>query len=179
MTTDGKLQFVLGCSYQNDNGSYTVLSIEPPLMRVRYQTGELALLNISIQERIQQRLVAQSAPSPAPNPSSPSSLIRQQPRGSGASIVGTPPAPTSLRHDGPRHTEEVPPNRMPPAGMASGVRVIAIDWSGDVTAARRKIWLAEVVAAELVRLENGRSPVQQRMPVELVIRQSCGAPVRS
>lgn len=36
------------------------------------------------------------------------------------------------------------------------VRVIAIDWSGAVVGAHRKIWLAEVVDGRLVRLENGR-----------------------
>ena len=36
------------------------------------------------------------------------------------------------------------------------LRVIAIDWSGAKKGARRKIWLAEVIDGELVRLEKGR-----------------------
>ena len=35
-------------------------------------------------------------------------------------------------------------------------RVIAIDWSGAIAGARRKIWLAEVSMGSLVRLESGR-----------------------
>src|SRR5687767_11355506 len=37
-----------------------------------------------------------------------------------------------------------------------GVRVIAVDWSGALLNAQQKIWLAEVVDGQLVRLENGR-----------------------
>jgi hypothetical protein len=36
--------------------------------------------------------------------------------------------------------------------------VIAIDWSGDKRNARRKIWVAEAKGAQLVRLENGKTP---------------------
>ena len=36
-------------------------------------------------------------------------------------------------------------------------RVLAIDWSGDKTAARRKIWLCEVASGRVLRLESGRS----------------------
>lgn len=35
-------------------------------------------------------------------------------------------------------------------------RVIAIDWSGAMTGAAKKIWLAEVADGRLVRLESGR-----------------------
>jgi hypothetical protein len=35
-------------------------------------------------------------------------------------------------------------------------RVIAIDWSGSITTAAHKIWLAEAIDGRLVRLENGR-----------------------
>ena len=35
-------------------------------------------------------------------------------------------------------------------------RVIAIDWSGAVIGAKKKIWLAEAVGGRLIRLENGR-----------------------
>lgn len=35
-------------------------------------------------------------------------------------------------------------------------RIVAIDWSGSMTDARRKIWLAEAVDGALVRLECGR-----------------------
>ena len=43
--------------------------------------------------------------------------------------------------------------------MAAAVtpRVLAIDWSGAVSGAAEKTWLAEVVDGRLVRLENGRS----------------------
>lgn len=36
-------------------------------------------------------------------------------------------------------------------------RVLAIDWSGAKSGARRKIWLAEARNGQLVRLENGRN----------------------
>lgn len=39
----------------------------------------------------------------------------------------------------------------------TGPRVIAIDWSGALQGERRRIWLAEVRAGELIRLESGRS----------------------
>ena len=35
-------------------------------------------------------------------------------------------------------------------------RVIAVDWSGAKTGARRKMWLAEVCGGRLQRLESGR-----------------------
>jgi hypothetical protein len=35
-------------------------------------------------------------------------------------------------------------------------RVVAIDWSGALTASRRKIWLAEVACGAIARLEDGR-----------------------
>lgn len=37
-----------------------------------------------------------------------------------------------------------------------GMRIIAIDWSGAVQGATKKIWLADVVDDRLVRLESGR-----------------------
>ena len=41
--------------------------------------------------------------------------------------------------------------------MSNPPRIFAIDWSGDRLNGRRKIWLAEVIRGELVRLENGRN----------------------
>lgn len=38
-----------------------------------------------------------------------------------------------------------------------GVRVFGIDWSGAKSGVRRKIWLAEAVDSQLVRLEAGRN----------------------
>ena len=43
------------------------------------------------------------------------------------------------------------------ASQSSGLRVVAVDWSGEVSGGRKTIWLAEVVGGELVRLENGRT----------------------
>jgi hypothetical protein len=40
------------------------------------------------------------------------------------------------------------------------MRIIAIDWSGARTGAAKRIWLAEAVQGQLVRLENGRSREQ-------------------
>ena len=40
------------------------------------------------------------------------------------------------------------------------MRIIAVDWSGALLGAERKIWLAEVSGGELVRLEDGRSRVE-------------------
>jgi hypothetical protein len=37
-------------------------------------------------------------------------------------------------------------------------RVLAIDWSGAIRGAQRKIWLCEVAGGEVRRLENGRTP---------------------
>lgn len=37
------------------------------------------------------------------------------------------------------------------------MRIVAVDWSGAVTGAERKIWLAEAEAGRLVRLEDGRT----------------------
>jgi hypothetical protein len=41
--------------------------------------------------------------------------------------------------------------------MSGGPRILAVDWSGDRSAARRKIWLCEAVGGRVLRLENGRS----------------------
>jgi Protein of unknown function (DUF429) len=38
-----------------------------------------------------------------------------------------------------------------------GSRIIAVDWSGDLTSAHRKMWLAEITESGLRRLECGRS----------------------
>ena len=35
-------------------------------------------------------------------------------------------------------------------------RILAVDWSGDRSRSHRKIWLAEAVGDQIVRLENGR-----------------------
>ena len=48
-------------------------------------------------------------------------------------------------------------------------RVIAIDWSGAKTGARRKIWLAEACGGRLTRLESGRDGTEV---VEHVIREA-------
>ena len=40
---------------------------------------------------------------------------------------------------------------------ADEMRVIAIDWSGAVTGAAKKIWLAEALDGQIVRLESGRT----------------------
>lgn len=37
-------------------------------------------------------------------------------------------------------------------------RVIAVDWSGDKSRGKWKIWLAEARAGQILRLENGRTP---------------------
>ena len=36
------------------------------------------------------------------------------------------------------------------------LRTIAVDWSGAVSGAQRKIWLAEAVGGQITRLESGR-----------------------
>lgn len=41
--------------------------------------------------------------------------------------------------------------------MPTPSRVFAVDWSGDRSADRQKIWLCEVEGERVVRLENGRS----------------------
>lgn len=42
--------------------------------------------------------------------------------------------------------------------MSAGpARVVAVDWSGAVAGERQKIWLCEIGAAGIVRLEDGRS----------------------
>lgn len=41
--------------------------------------------------------------------------------------------------------------------MSSIRRVIAVDWSGDASTAHRKIWLGEVAAGRVLRLESGRA----------------------
>ncbi len=38
----------------------------------------------------------------------------------------------------------------------SPIRVLAVDWSGAKSGARKKIWLAEVVDGGMTRLESGR-----------------------
>lgn len=45
--------------YANRRGEYTVLELDPPLMRVRYQDGTEAELKISVQERIWENIFAE------------------------------------------------------------------------------------------------------------------------
>jgi len=47
-----------------------------------------------------------------------------------------------------------------PAQASAGLRVIAIDWSGALSGARKHIWLAEVHDGQLLRLESGRTREQ-------------------
>jgi hypothetical protein len=42
------------------------------------------------------------------------------------------------------------------ATAPSGVRCVAVDWSGRVTGAKRFIWIAEAVDGRLTVLEDGR-----------------------
>ena len=51
--------------YANRSGPYTVLSINPPKMTVRYDDGKIADLRINIQERIWENLQAELAKSSA------------------------------------------------------------------------------------------------------------------
>ncbi|MFW5940244.1 MAG: hypothetical protein ACOC9C_00575 [Chloroflexota bacterium] len=44
--------FEVNGTYANRKGKYTVLSVEPPRMTVRYEDGSTAELNMAIQERI-------------------------------------------------------------------------------------------------------------------------------
>ncbi len=45
--------------YENRKGKYTVLEIYPPKMRVRYEDGTIAELNIAVQERIWENILAE------------------------------------------------------------------------------------------------------------------------
>jgi len=44
--------------------------------------------------------------------------------------------------------------------MQNTMRVIAVDWSGALSGAERKIWLAEAADGNVVRLENGRNRIE-------------------
>ena len=61
----------------------------------------------------------------------------------------TPSHGDGMRVSGPGLTVE--------AVLSTIQRILAIDWSGDLRAAHRKIWLCEVAGGEVRRLENGRS----------------------
>ena len=56
---------------------------------------------------------------------------------------------------------------------ASEPRVIAVDWSGDLTGGARTIWLCEIAGGEVVRLESGRS---RQQVVEELIRGALANP---
>lgn len=49
--------FQIGEKYANRIGSYTVLDLTPPKMKVEYEDGTIAQLNIQIQERIWQNIL--------------------------------------------------------------------------------------------------------------------------
>jgi hypothetical protein len=51
--------FEVNGNYANRKGEYTVLALEPPMMRVRYSDGEEAELKISVQERIWQNIATE------------------------------------------------------------------------------------------------------------------------
>lgn len=51
--------FEVDGNYANRKGNYTVLSIDDPMMTVRYEDGTTAELRISIQERIWENIVAE------------------------------------------------------------------------------------------------------------------------
>ena len=54
-------------------------------------------------------------------------------------------------------------------------RVLAIDWSGAKAGERKKIWLAEVVDGQMVRLESGRN--RDEIIAHLVSEASAGRPM--
>ncbi|MCI0396272.1 MAG: EVE domain-containing protein [Chloroflexi bacterium] len=51
--------FEVGGNYANRMGKYTVLAVNPPRMTVRYESGEVTELNIGIQQRIWENIVAE------------------------------------------------------------------------------------------------------------------------
>ena len=51
--------FEVNGAYANRNGKYTVLSINGPKMRVRYEDGSEADLNMRVQERIWENIIAE------------------------------------------------------------------------------------------------------------------------
>lgn len=51
--------FEVNKEYANRRGKYTVLTLNPPRMRVRYTDGEVAELNIGIQARIWENIVVE------------------------------------------------------------------------------------------------------------------------
>lgn len=167
LITEPQHRFVPGNSYRNNNGRYAVLSVDFPQMRVRYDTGEVALLNIATQERIQERLGAPTVQRTTLKKVQPSSPTPPRPPGAGVGMVRAPLPTTLLRRDDVLRSADTPAERTPSAGT----RVIAIDWSGDATAARRKIWLAEVADGQLIRLENGRDQEQIAQHLVSLARQ--------
>jgi len=60
--------FVVGSTYANGLGEYTVQQIRPPHMRVRYANGEEATLELALQARIWARLCAEAEEAAAPKP---------------------------------------------------------------------------------------------------------------
>jgi predicted nuclease with RNAse H fold len=171
LTPEPQHRFVSGGRYRNNNGNYTVLSVDFPQMRVRYDTGVVALLDVLTQERIQQRLAAPPPPI-APTNHRPSSVASpaSPPAGARTALVA-PETITEHRLDA-RRVPGGPSDEQPSADNTAGVRIIAIDWSGDATAARRKIWLAEVAGGQLVRLENGRDQEQVTRHLITLARQN-------
>ncbi len=52
-----------------------------------------------------------------------------------------------------------------------------MDWSGARTGAQHKIWLAEVMGGQVVRLESGRTRADVTQELVRVVHESAGAPV--
>lgn len=51
--------FQVGQTYENENGPYTVLAINPPKMIIEYEGGHMARVTIAVQSRIHDRISAE------------------------------------------------------------------------------------------------------------------------
>jgi hypothetical protein len=49
---EGPVVFAVGKRYRNRRGFYQIVAIRPPDMQIRYENGDLATVNIAVQERI-------------------------------------------------------------------------------------------------------------------------------
>lgn len=60
MAADSQAQFLVGGRYRNRRGAYEVIDIFPPQMRVRYDDGEVCVVDMAIQARIMTNMAEQT-----------------------------------------------------------------------------------------------------------------------
>ncbi len=124
--------FVIGQQYENRNGTFTVLEVSPPTIRVRYDNGVEETLDMAIQARIQRnKALPPRTPEPPPRrrtttPARAAAVRAPAPR------VGAPaePAPRAPRAPAAPRARRSSPGAAPTSTLGQILEMVERDQQG-------------------------------------------------